>query len=75
MTLGRFTQINQVITIISTKDVVSNKFKRDFKTVVYLETLFKKIYEPGISISIDECMMQFKGRIKNKVYSPTKPDK
>ena len=75
MSLERFTEINKMITMISKKDIVSNKLKRDCKTILYIESLFARIYEPREHITIDEGMMAFKRKIKNRVYSPLKPDK
>ncbi|KAF7696470.1 PiggyBac transposable element-derived protein 4 [Cucumispora dikerogammari] len=75
MTLERFTEINQMFTMISKKDIINNKFELECKTVLYLEKLFSSVYEPGEYISIDEGMMAFKRKMKNRVYNPMKPDK
>ncbi|KAF7685363.1 PiggyBac transposable element-derived protein 4 [Cucumispora dikerogammari] len=75
LSLERFTEIDKMITMISKKDIVSYKLKRDCKTILYIESLFAGIYEPREHISIDEGMMAFKERIKNRVYSPLKSDK
>ena len=75
MTLERFTELNQKITMISKKDIINNKLKRDCKTISYLETLFISIYSRGVHLAIDEGMMPFKGKMKNRVYNPLKPDK
>jgi hypothetical protein len=61
--------------MISKKDIVNNKMQRDGKLIKYLENLFDSLYIPGENIVIDEGMMAFKGKMKNKVFNPIKPDK
>jgi hypothetical protein len=75
MSLARFTEINQIITIISKNDISNNKLKKDCKVIKYFEDLFKKVYEPGGNLPIDEGMMPIKGKLKNKVYNLMKPGK
>ncbi|KAF7692956.1 PiggyBac transposable element-derived protein 4 [Cucumispora dikerogammari] len=75
MSLERFTEINKMITMISKIDIVSNKLKRSCKTILYIESLFSGKDELGERISIDEKMIAFKKKIKNRIYSPLKPDK
>ncbi len=75
MRFQRFQFINAHITCINEKDVVVIKVKKCPKLVQGLENLFKSIYLPGEFLSIDEGMMPFKGRMKNRVYSPIKPYK
>ncbi|KAF7685402.1 PiggyBac transposable element-derived protein 4 [Cucumispora dikerogammari] len=75
MTLERFTEINQMFTMISKKDIINNKLKRECKTDLYLEKLLSSVYEPGEHISIDEGMMALKGKMKNGVYNSMKPGK
>ena len=61
--------------MISKKDIVNNKMQRDGKLIKYLENLFDSLHIPGENIAIDECMMAFKGKMKNKVFNPMKSDK
>ncbi|KAG0437452.1 PiggyBac transposable element-derived protein 4 [Dictyocoela muelleri] len=75
MTFERFQFINRHITCISKKDIEEIKLKKCPKIISGLEELFKSIYVPGEFISIDEGMMPFKGKMKNRVYCPMKPDK
>ena len=64
MTLERFTELIQIIKMISKKDIINNKLKRDCKTISHLETLFNSIYSPGEHLAIDEGMMPFKEKMK-----------
>ncbi|KAF7684925.1 PiggyBac transposable element-derived protein 4 [Cucumispora dikerogammari] len=75
MTLERFTDINSILTSVSKKDINDNKPNRECKIIKYLETLFSSTYQPGRNIAIDEGMMLFKGKMKNRVYNPKKTDK
>lgn len=75
MSYERFTTINKHITCISSNDINTIKLKRKPKIIDFLERLFLNTYVPGENIAIDEGMMAYKGRIKNRVYSPCKPDK
>lgn len=75
MKFERFQFINSCLTCISSKDIEGLKLKKCPKIIKGLETLFKTIYIPGEYISIDEGMMAYKGKMKNRVYCPIKPDK
>jgi hypothetical protein len=75
MSLERFTEINKVITIISKDDIADNKVSRECKSTKYFEHIFNLYYEPAKFFAIDEGMMPFEGRIKNRVYNIMKPDK
>ncbi|KAF7689877.1 PiggyBac transposable element-derived protein 4 [Cucumispora dikerogammari] len=61
--------------MISKKDIINNKLKRECKTVLCLEKLFSSVYEPGEHIAIYEKMMAFKGKVKNRGYNPMKSDR
>ena len=46
-----------------------------YKIFNYFNALFRKEYEPGEFITIDERMIKFKGVFRFKVYNPMKPTK
>ncbi|KAG0436652.1 PiggyBac transposable element-derived protein 4 [Dictyocoela muelleri] len=75
MSFDKFQFINKHLTCISDKDIAGLKLKKCPKIIKGLEELFKSIYVPGEHISIDEGMLPFKGKTKNRVYSPMKLDK
>ncbi|KAG0438920.1 PiggyBac transposable element-derived protein 4 [Dictyocoela muelleri] len=75
MKFPKFQFINRHITCISDKDIKGLKLKKCPKIVEALESLFSNTYMPGEFLALDEGMMAYKGKIKNRVYSPYKPDK
>jgi hypothetical protein len=74
MTLERFTERNQVLTIISEKNIENYTLKKEGMIIKHINTLFNNIYEPGEFLSLDEGMMAFKGKMKNRIYNPMNPD-
>jgi hypothetical protein len=39
----------------------------------HLNEIFKSAYSPGSDVSVDECLMMWKGRLSWKEYIPSKP--
>ena len=63
-----------------TSDLISNNGDKDprHKIKLYLEKLaknFQRYYDLGENITIDECLVHFKGRNSMKFYIPMKPHK
>jgi Transposase IS4 len=71
----RFNEINNNLTCISQKDIISGKIIRIPKIIGYCKNLFCTLYTPGENLSLDEGMMAYKGKTRNRVYCPFKPDK
>ena len=71
----RFWELYSRFTFFSKKDKVDSKIIKKPKIFKYLEKRFQSALTPGENLAIDESMCAFKGRVLNRVYEPSKPDK
>lgn len=72
MSHERFTELNQVFTVVGKKDYFQSKVIYKPKAAKYLFKLSREAFEIKREIAIDESIMPFRGNLKNPAYSPMK---
>ena len=68
----RFTQLEACIHV-SDPDIKGDMFSKLEPVNLILLKICKDIWQPSSSLTVDECMSRFTGRIKEKITIPTKP--
>uniref|UniRef100_A0A8H7N642 PiggyBac transposable element-derived protein domain-containing protein n=1 Tax=Bionectria ochroleuca TaxID=29856 RepID=A0A8H7N642_BIOOC len=77
MTYDRFHLLFRYIRIFppfeSTSDSLNRMISRVSEWSDHIQHISTSLFEPGTAISVDECMIRFKGRSSAKVTIPRKP--
>ena len=80
MSADRFKDILKFLHVVDNRAHTDPSSRQDplWKIRPFLDSLlskFKKLYYPGLQLSLDEATCPFKGRVKFRVYNPKKPNK